>query len=118
MLAANEIMLVIGLISEYHCTVKHNRIYLFPAPLQPPLPALGGVTMAVSAPAGAGSATKFKGSLRRSLRVLAFSFSKGLMLNFFCMCGTLGIAYSTEPIQGRLRKLRGSTSFFRTYFTR
>ena len=57
---ANEIMPAIecGSISEYHCTafIKHNRIYSIPAPLRPPLPALGGVAGAESAPAGVGSA--------------------------------------------------------------
>ena len=72
---ADEIMpCVIELrsISEYHCTafIKHNRIYLFPAPLQPPLPAQE-VAAAVSAPVGAGSSTNFDGSLLQRMRVLA-----------------------------------------------
>ena len=43
---------------------------MVPAPLLPPLPALGGVAAAVLEPAGAGSATKFEGLLRRRLRGL------------------------------------------------
>ena len=57
---ANQIMPVIELLSifEYHCTafIKHKKIYLVPAALRPPLPALGGVAAAESTSAGGGAA--------------------------------------------------------------
>ena len=36
---------------------------------------------------------------------LVFSFTKGLILILFCMCGTLERAYLMEPIPGRLQNL-------------
>ena len=41
---------------------------------------------------------------------MVFSFSKGLILNCFCTCGTLERADSMELIQGRLRTLMATVN--------